>query len=159
MNYSKRSTPTVAPDATRRSERSSIAQLVGLIGTVIIAGVVGTWAYFFPLGFYEHFPSLLGEWISLDGPYNEHLIRDHGAQYLALGAASVAALIWRSQTGYRILGIAWTLFGILHFVYHATHLSHMSTSDAVAQLVVLGLAVILGGAMFFAPRLHTGAES
>lgn len=159
MTHSKRSTPTLSPDVTPRSERSSVAQLVGLIGTVVIAGVVGVWAYFFPLGFYEHFPALLGEWISQDGPYNEHLIRDHGAQYLALGAASVAALIWRSQIGYRLLGIAWTLFGILHFVYHATHLSHMSTSDAVGQLVVLGLAVVLGGAMFFAPRSRTGAES
>lgn len=66
-------------------------QLVALVGTIVVAGVVGTWAYALPREFYDHFPVVLGEWISLDGPYNEHLVRDHGAQYLALGAASVAA--------------------------------------------------------------------
>lgn len=157
MSTSNQSSPVVAADPSRRSEHSSVAQLIGLIGTIVIAGVVGVWAYFFPLGFYEHFPSLLGEWISQDGPYNEHLIRDHGAQYLALGVASVAGLIWRSQIGYRLLGIAWTLFGVLHFVYHATHVSHMSTADAIGQLVVLGLAVVLGGLMFVPPRARAAA--
>lgn len=132
--------------------RVGAIQLIGAVGTVVIALGVGVWAYFFPLGFYDHFPWILGEWISQDGPYNEHLVRDHGAQYLALGAAGVAALIWRSQIGFRLLGIAWTLFGILHFAYHALHVSHMSAADATAQLIVLAVALILGAMMLVPPR-------
>lgn len=127
-------------------------QLAALIGSIVIAAVVGTWAYFFPGQFYDHFPAVLGEWISQDGPYNEHLIRDHGAQYLALGLASIFGLFWHSQIGYRLLGIAWTTFGVLHFLYHVTHLSHMSVSDQIGQVIVLGFAVLLGVGLFIPPR-------
>lgn len=119
-------------------------QLLALTGTVVIAAVVGTWAYAFPREFYDHFPSVLGEWISQDGPYNEHLARDHGAQYLGLGTASAAALVWRSQAVNRVLAVAWTVFGVLHFGYHVTHLEHMTTADAAAQVTVLVVAVVLG---------------
>lgn len=133
-------------------ERTGLLQTVGLVGTIVIALVVGVWAYLLPKEFYDHFPSLLGEWISQDGPFNEHLIRDHGAQYLALGAGSVAALFWRSQPLFRVLGIAWGSFGVLHFVYHVTHLGHMSTADAVAQVIVLAVAALLGVAIALPPR-------
>lgn len=133
------------------------AQLAALIGSILIAAVVGTWAYFLPQQFYDHFPAVLGEWISQDGPYNEHLIRDHGAQYLALGLASVFGLVWRSQIGYRLLGIAWTTFGLLHFVYHVLHLGHMTLSDQIGQVIVLGFAVLLGVGLFIPPRRRSRA--
>lgn len=155
MANSGPSSPTAEPSGAHAGEhdrRVSVVQYVALIGTILIAMVVGSWAYFFPQGFYDHFPAVLGEWISQDGPYNEHLIRDHGAQYLALGLASIFGLIWRSQIGYRLLGIAWTVFGILHFAYHVTHLSHMSLSDQIGQVTVLALAVILGVGLFVPPR-------
>lgn len=147
--------------AGRASDERRIGaiQLAALIGSIVIAAVVGTWAYFFPGAFYDHFPAVLGEWISQDGPYNEHLIRDHGAQYLALGLASVFGLFWHSQIGYRLLGIAWTTFGLLHFLYHVTHLSHMSVSDQVSQVIVLGFAVLLGVGLFIPPRRRPRAAS
>lgn len=134
-------------------------QTVGLVGTIIIALGVGVWAYVLPREFYDHFPSVLGEWISQDGPFNEHLIRDHGAQYLALGAGSVMAVLWRSQPLYRVLGIAWGSFGVLHFAYHVTHLEHMSTQDAAAQMIVLAVAALLGIAIAIAPRGTTDRRS
>lgn len=127
-------------------------QRSALVGTLAIAVVVGVWAYGFPRGFYDHFPHLLGEWISQDGPYNEHLIRDHGAQYLALGLGSAAALRWRSQPLYRVLGLAWSAFGVLHLAYHATHLGHLGAADASAQLVVLVVAAVLGAGIAVPPR-------
>ncbi|AOX66207.1 hypothetical protein BJK06_10970 [Curtobacterium sp. BH-2-1-1] len=136
-------------------DRIGPLQTVGLVGTIIVAVAVGIWAYVLPREFYDHFPSLLGEWISQDGPFNEHLIRDHGAQYLALGAGSIAALFWRSQPLYRVLGIAWGSFGVLHFAYHATHLGHMTAQDAVAQLIVLAVAALLGIAIAIPERHGT----
>ncbi|MHC2998472.1 hypothetical protein OB08_04125 [Microbacterium sp. HJ5] len=109
-----------------------------------MAGFVGVWAYFFPLSFYDSFPGVLGSWVSVDGPFNEHLIREVGAMYLALGAASIGSLVWRSALGYRILGIAWTVFGVLHFAYHALHLDHLPAVDAVGEMVALGVSLLLG---------------
>lgn len=147
-------TVSTDPSAGSVSDEGRVGrtQRAALVGSIVIAAVVGTWAYFFPELFYDHFPAVLGEWISQDGPYNEHLIRDHGAQYLALGLASVFGLFWRSQIGYRLLGIAWTAFGILHFLYHVTHLSHMTPSDQISQVIVLGVAVLLGAGLFVPPR-------
>ncbi|GAB3401307.1 hypothetical protein GCM10027515_09830 [Schumannella luteola] len=145
-----------APGAPARAAREPIGriQLVSLIGTIAIAAVVGVWAYLLPREFYDHFPSVLGEWISQDGPFNEHLIRDHGAQYLALGAGSVAALFWRSRALYRVLGIAWGGFAILHAAYHVTHLAHMATDDRVALVTVLLVAVALGIGIAVEPWHH-----
>ncbi|WP_213816160.1 hypothetical protein [Glaciihabitans sp. dw_435] len=62
--------------------------------TSIIGAVVGVWAAFLPLEFYDAFPGLgLGPWVAIDGPYNEHLVRDVGALYLALAAAGIYAAL------------------------------------------------------------------
>lgn len=127
-------------------------QTAALVASVVIAVVVGVWSYALPQEFFDHFPSVLGEWVSQDGPYNEHLVRDHGAMYAALGAASLAGLFWRLRIGYRLLGIAWTAFGVLHFAYHVTHLGHMSASDAIEQTIVLVVAAGLGIALLVPPR-------
>ena len=112
--------------------------------SALLALFVGVWAYFLPQSFYDSFPGVLGSWVSVDGPFNEHLIRDVGAMYLALGGASIGCLVWRSEVGYRILGIAWTIFGALHFAYHAFHLSHMPVVDAVGEMIALGVSLLLG---------------
>lgn len=110
----------------------------------LLAFFVGVWAFFFPQEFYDSFPGALGSWVSVDGPFNEHLIRDVGAMYLALGGASVGSLIWRNEAVYRVLGIAWTVFGALHFAYHALHLHHMTIVDAVGEMISLGVSLLLG---------------
>jgi hypothetical protein len=109
-----------------------------------LAFFVGVWAYFLPDTFFDSFPGVLGSWVSGDGPFNEHLTRDVGAMYLALGGASVASLIWRSESAYRVLGMAWTIFGSLHFAYHAFHLQHMPVIDATSEMITLGISVLLG---------------
>ncbi|MCM0673358.1 hypothetical protein NCC78_01260 [Micromonospora phytophila] len=124
----------------------------------VIAGVVGVWSYFLPQASFHHFPAVLGEWISQDGPYNEHLVRDHGAMYLALGAASAYGLMRPSQIGYRLLGIAWTVFGVLHFAYHVTHLGHMPATDTASQVAVLVVAVLLGIALLISGRTPVSEE-
>lgn len=150
------------PDTARASWRDAPVgrlQLASLVGIIVIAVVVGFWAYALPLEFYDHFPSVLGEWVSQDGPYNGHLVRDHGAQYLALGAGSVAALFWRSQPLFRVLGIAWGTFGVLHGAYHVTHLGHMSTSDQVGLVTLLTIAAVLGIGIAVPPRRRASSRA
>lgn len=143
------------PDDTRAVSRT---QYGALVATVIIVGVVGAWSYFWPQPYFDHFPVFLGEWVSKDGPYNEHLVRDHGAMYLALGAASLYGLVRPSQVGCRLLGIAWTVFGVLHFAYHVTHLGHLPVDEATGQVVVLAVATLLAIALMV-PGLHRPAPA
>ncbi|MCK8609308.1 hypothetical protein [Agromyces sp. C10] len=126
--------------------------------TAAIACFVGGWASFAPAAFYDSFPGVLGQWVATDGPYNEHLVRDVGAFYLALGAASVAGFAWRSPAVVRLLGLAWTVFGALHLWYHATHLDHLDTDAAIGTAVSLTLSLGLG-ILLLIPARGSGAGS
>lgn len=75
-----------------------------LWATAAIGVFVGLWAAAWPATFYTAFPGLGRVWISVDGPFNEHLIRDVGALYLALAAASIAAAFTRAPESGRVVG-------------------------------------------------------
>ncbi|WP_341955840.1 hypothetical protein [Microbacterium sp. LWH13-1.2] len=128
---------------------------LALAFSALLGLFVGGWAYLAPLSFYESFPGVLGAWVSVDGPFNEHLIRDVGAMYLALAAASAGGLVWRDPIGFRVLGLAWTVFGTLHFAYHALHLEHMSVESAIGEMVALGVSLLLGIALLVPERAST----
>ena len=117
-----------------------------------LAGLyVGVWAGFFPCGFYTAFPGFGLHWVSMDGAYDEHLIRDVGSFYLALTAISVAGIIARSAVPGRIAGLGWTVFGVLHFAYHAMHLDG-SLVDKAGNIITLGISAILGIVLLVPPR-------
>lgn len=119
--------------------------------TVLIGAYVGLWAEFFPRAFYTSFPGFGLHWIDVDGPFNEHLIRDVGSLYLALGIGSLAAMMARSATPGRVIGLAWALFGVLHFGYHVQHLEG-SAVDIAGNIVSLGLSLALGVVLVFPLR-------
>ena len=127
--------------------------ILALAFSALLGLLVGGWAYFAPLSFYDSFPGVLGSWVSVDGPFNEHLVRDVGAMYLALAAASIGGLLWRNQAVFRVLGIAWTVFGTLHFLYHALHLAHMSLESAIGEMVALGVSLLLGVVLLIPERV------
>ncbi|MEO6943737.1 MAG: hypothetical protein ABI053_03395 [Lacisediminihabitans sp.] len=112
--------------------------------TAAIGIVVGVWAAAFPHSFYTNFPGFGFIWVVADGPFNEHLIRDVGGLYLAIAAATVFAIFSREPAATRAVGIAWTVFGVLHFGYHASHLRGMTTANATGELVGLGTSLVLG---------------
>jgi hypothetical protein len=113
------------------------------VALVVIAGgslMVGMWAQGFPRAFYDDFPGLGRTWVALDGPYNEHLVRDIGGLNLALAFVAVMALVTGSTLLARVTGGAALLYGVPHLLYHATHLEPYDTGDAVAMLASLGMA-------------------
>jgi len=132
---------------------------LALAFSALLALFVGGWAYFAAQSFYDSFPGVLGSWVSVDGPFNEHLIRDVGAMYLALGAASIGGLIWRHPIAYRVLGLAWTVFGTLHFAYHAFHLAHMPLASAIGEMVALGISLLLGVVLLIPGRSSSAHSS
>jgi hypothetical protein len=106
------------------------------------AVVVGGWATLAPQSFYDDFPGLGRTWVALDGPYNEHLVRDVGQLYLAMALVTVTAIVWLSPRLVRVVAVAWLIQGVPHLVYHLRHRDVYETSDQVANLGGLAIAVV-----------------
>jgi nucleoside-diphosphate-sugar epimerase len=103
---------------------------------------VGVQALFFPRSFYDDFPFGRG-WVAMDGPYNQHLVRDVGSLNLALVLLVFAALLIGTRTMARTAMVAWLVNAVPHFVYHLGHLSmDMSGSDKVGIVATLGFAAL-----------------
>jgi hypothetical protein len=110
-----------------------------------VQAVIGVWAQFFPVGFYEDFPMGRG-WVALLPPYNEHLVRDVGGLSLALVVVFVAAALRPDRRMARVAAVAAAVFVVPHTIFHSLHMAHFGTFDAVAQtvsnLVMCALVVI-----------------
>lgn len=120
---------------------------------VILAGslLVGLWAQVFPRSFYDDFPGAGRVWVAVDGPFNEHLVRDVGGLNLGLAFVAGFALVTGSVLVARAAGGAALVYGVPHLLYHATHLDPFDTTDVVALLVALALAALAGLVALAAP--------
>jgi len=122
------------------TERVIRAMLVAL---AVVGVVTGLWAAFAPRGFYDDFPGGGRSWVSADGPYNEHLVRDFGALNLALAAVTIVALVTLARPAVVAAALAWLVFGVPHLVYHARHLDVYDTGDKVGTMAALAVGVAL----------------
>ena len=116
---------------------------IGLIYQAGAMALVGFWAAFAPHSFYSDFPGGGRHWISADGPFNEHLVRDVGELSLALLVVLVAAAMTLSVPLVRAALVAVIVNGASHVLYHARHLDVFGTTDATAIMVSLGFAPIV----------------
>lgn len=119
---------------------------------------IGVWALVAPLSFYDDFPGLGRAWVSVDGPYNEHLVRDVGALNLAVAVLFVTAAIRLGRELVTIAGVVAVVWGLPHAVYHLFNTDVLDTSDVAASLFGLIAFVVLGGGLVYAaPRLPSPA--
>lgn len=125
----------------------------------VSAAVVGVWAAAFPLSFHTDFPAPGRHWVSTLGPYNEHLVRDVGALYLALLVLSVWA--WRRPTpeAMRVTGGAWIIFNSIHFLWHMLHLDMFPTIDRVGNAIALGGVLALSIVVLLPERAERSRTS
>ena len=124
-----------------------------LVITSAIGFFVGGWAALFPDTFYSSFPGLIfGPWVGVDGPFNEHLIRDVGALYLALAAAGIYAAVTSGIQASRAVGIGWIVFSVPHLAYHLHHLEGFSALDAIGQVISLSSTIVLAVPLILANR-------
>lgn len=115
---------------------------LALVAIAASSLVVGVWAQGFPHSFYDNFPGFGRVWVAVDGPFNEHLIRDVGGLNLGLAFVAVVALISGTTLLARTAGGAALVYGLPHLLYHATHLDPFNIADKVVSLTALGLAVV-----------------
>lgn len=129
--------------------------LVRRVALVVIAGgtlLVGVWAQGFPRSFYDDFPAAGRVWVAVDGPFNEHLVRDVGGLNLALAVVAIVALVTGSVLVARAAGAAALVYGVPHIAYHATHLEAFDTVDGIGILGSLGFAALAALVALAAPE-------
>lgn len=128
-------------DAPHRQHRMTLIVHRGCLILLTIVGLsLGVWAYFAPLHWYSTFPGMGMNWLPVLGPYNEHLVTDVGAMFLALGVLSALAVYYlRNRPVVVITAISWSVFNVLHLIYHLGMLHMYGARDAVLNGVGLGL--------------------
>jgi len=103
---------------------------------------VGIQAALTPRSFYNDFPLGRG-WVAMDGPYNEHLVRDVGTLNLALVVLMFAALAIGTRPMVRTAMVVWLVNAVPHLVYHLRHLTMMMPgADKFGIVVTLGFAAV-----------------
>ena len=105
--------------------------------------VLGVWGLVAPRSFYDDFPGAGRSWVSVDGPFNEHLVRDVGALNLALLVLLVAAALRPTRELVAVAAAAAVVWGAPHLVYHALNTEGLAAGDLVASLGGLALFVVL----------------
>ena len=94
----------------------------------------GLWQLLAPRSFFDDFPGFGRQWVSVDGPYNEHLLRDFGQGNLAFGVVALVALLTGGVWLARATGLAAVVANLPHQAYHQTHLHVLPTmSDQVLR--------------------------
>src|SRR2546423_6987593 len=110
---------------------------------------LGIWATFAPRSFYDDYPGFGREWVRVNGPYNEHFVRDFGALDLALAVVTIAALVTLSRPMVIAVAVAWLVWSVPHLLYHLRHLDvFSSTGDKATNVFLLGsLPVLAAGGL------------
>lgn len=121
---------------------------------------IGVWALLAPQSFYESFPGLGRTWVSVDGPFNEHLIRDVGALNLALAVLLISAAVSLSRSLVNTAALATLAWGVPHLLYHLSNTGPLETSDVVISIAGLAVfAAIPLGLLATSGRLQTAQET
>ncbi len=113
---------------------------------------IGVWALLAPRSFYDSFPGAGRSWISIDGPYNEHLMRDFGALNLALAVMLLWAAITLVPPLVNAAAVAAMVWGLPHLLYHLFNTDGYSGGDLVASIGGLVLFAVLPVAALLAGR-------
>ena len=100
---------------------------------------VGVWAQFAPRSFYDNFPGLGRAWVRVDGPFNEHLVRDVGGLNLAISAVLIVAFVTLSRPMIIAASVATLLYGVPHLVYHIANTDGLGSGDVIVSIGGLAL--------------------
>jgi hypothetical protein len=125
------------------SDQTRLLLRVGLAYLAVSGALVGVWAGFAPRAFYDDFPGLGRVWVSVDGPYNEHLVRDVGELNLALVVVTAVAAVSLGTLLVRAVLAGWLVYSVPHLVYHLRNMEPFATDDQVSIGASLALVPVL----------------
>jgi hypothetical protein len=122
--------------------RDRIVRVV-LVVWAAVGVQLGIWATFAPRSFYDDYPGFGRHWVRVNGPYNEHFVRDFGALNLALAVVTIFALVTFARPLVIAVAVAWLAWDIPHLVYHLRHLDVYDTGDKVLNVSALAALPVL----------------
>lgn len=128
--------------ATRAETRMGIVR-AGLALLAVGQGVAAVWALLAPHGFYTSFPWPGAHWVSALPPYNEHLIRDYGAAFLAISALAAYAAASADRKLIRVALGVWAIAALPHLIFHLAHSDEPAGARGAASLATLALNAAL----------------
>lgn len=130
-----------------------------LVALAFTGAYSGFWAYLAPRQWHASFPGFGRSWLPQLGPYNEHLVKDAGAMFLALMVLSLIALRYvHNDVLVRTAGVVWLTFNVLHLSYHLQHLDMYGRLDQVLNVVTLGLLALASLALLLPVRRRDTAR-
>lgn len=132
---------------------------IGLAVLAIGIAPLAFWATLAPSSFYDDFPGGGRHWVALDGPYNEHLVRDVGALSLALLIVAVWALVTLSRPLVQAVAAAFLANGVLHLGYHVANVDGYDTADQIGIVGGLVLAPVVAALLLAATLRDSGRRS
>jgi len=115
---------------------------LGLVFLAISALVPGLWGVLAPESFFRDFPGFGFSWVSLSPPYNDHLVRDVGAFFLALGVLMAAAAYIMDRRLTQVALTSWLIFNLHHLYLHVSG-DDLGGAQGVSQALALGLMVLI----------------
>lgn len=114
----------------------------GLLQLGAIQGAAAAWALIGPRSFYDSFPVGGAHWVSALPPYNEHLVRDYGASFLAIALLALIAAWIADLRLVRVALVVWIVAAIPHLVFHLAHADMPSGLKGVVSLLTLSINAV-----------------
>ena len=102
------------------------------------------WPLVSPRGFYDTFPGGGMHWIDVNGPYNEHFIRDFGALNAAVAVLVVFALWKPSKALLQATGLALAVYALPHAIFHVQNIDVYESDEKLIAVVPLMLQFVGG---------------
>jgi hypothetical protein len=122
--------------------RGAIRFLLFALG--IPQALIGLWALLAPSSFHDDFPAGTDGWVDVLGPFDEHLVTDVGALFVALGFLLCFAAVSLRRETVVVATIAWLIFAIPHLAWHVFNLEPYGTADAIGNTAALAWTVLAG---------------
>jgi hypothetical protein len=133
---------SVAPDRDLADRRLSAVR-AGLVVLGIGQGSAALWALAAPRSFYDSFPVSGAHWVSALPPFNEHLVRDYGASFLAIAVLALIAAWVADRRLMQVTLIVWTIAALPHLIFHLAHADAPAGSEGAFSLLTLSVNAVL----------------
>src|SRR3954465_10149557 len=129
--------PAIVPDASTERRLAIIRANLVLLG--LGQGFPPVWALTAPPSFFDDFPVAGAHWVSALPPFNEHLVRDYGASFLAIAALAFIAAWLADLRLIRVTLVVWTIAALPHLIFPLAHSDEPAGARGIASLITLAL--------------------
>jgi len=133
-------TALTTPDADERRLRGV---RIGLVILGVGQGTAALFALLAPRSFYDDFPVSGAHWVSSLPPFNEHLVRDYGASFLAISVLALIAAYLADRRLMRVALVVWLVAAVPHLIFHLAHTDQPGGGKGAMSLLTLALNVVV----------------